>query len=226
MKLFYSAKFLMLSFIVVVALVAIGFWLYLNVQASMHVSARNADIQLSRSLPTKINVGNYLEAQSIGVLDTQINLNQNIDLPLKGKYLADLKFSVDVPVSVAVDYQTEVVIDEVMPLSATTDLVYQSKLLPKFPLNLDIPIKLKVPFHLKQSYDVPIRIAFEGLVYLEFDERINLYVVHQLTPKLNVNDPMTMRKIATFNATMYNSERDSKADLDMNITLPIKNIHP
>lgn len=84
MKLFYSAKFLMLSFIVVVALVAIGFWLYLNVQASMHVSARNADIQLSRSLPTKINVGNYLEAQSIGVLDTQINLNQNIDLPLKG----------------------------------------------------------------------------------------------------------------------------------------------
>lgn len=145
---------------------------------------------------------------------------------MKGKYLADLKFSVEVPVSVAVDYQTQVLIDEVMPLSATTDLVYQSKLLPKFPLNIDIPIKLKVPFHLKQSYDIPIRIDFQGPVYLEFDERVNLYVVHQFTPKLNLNDPMTMRKIATFNATMYNIERDSKADLEMNMTLPIKNIHP
>lgn len=226
MRLFYSAKFLIFSFILIVVLVATGFWLYLNVQASMHVSARNADIQLSHSLPTQINVGNYLQAQSIGVLDTQINLNQNVDLPLKGKYQADLKFSVEVPISVAVDHKTQVLIDEVMPLSATTDLVYQSKLLPKFPLNIDIPIKLKVPFHLKQRYDIPIRIDFEGSVYLEFDERLNLYVVHQLRPKLNVNDPMTMRKIATFNATMYNIERDSKANLDMNITLPIKNIHP
>lgn len=226
MKLFYSAKYLILSFILIVVLVAIGFWLYLNVQVSMHVSARNADIQLSHSLPTKINVGNYLEVQSIGILDTQINLNQNVDLPLKGKYLADLKFSVEVPVSVAVDYKTQVLIDEVMPLSATTDLVYQSKLLPKFPLNIDIPIHLKVPFHLKQSYDIPIRIDFDGRVYLEFDERMQLYVIHQFIPKLNLNDPMTMRKISTFNATMYNIERDSKANLDMNMILPIKNIHP
>ncbi len=226
MKIFYSVQYLIFSFILVVALVAIGFWLYLNVQASMHVSAQNADIQLSQSLPTKINVGNYLQAQSIGVLDTKINLNQNVNLPLKGKYLADLKFSVEVPVSVAVDYKTQVLIDEVMPLSATTDLVYQSKLLPKFPLNIDIPIKLKVPFHLKQSYDVPIRIDFDGPVYLEFDERVNLYVVHQFNPRLNLNDPMTMRKISTFNATMYNTQRDSKANLNMNMSLPIKNIHP
>ncbi len=34
---------------------------------------------------------------------------------------------------------------------------------------------------------------------------------------------MTMRKIATFNATMYNAERNTKANLDMNMDLPIKN---
>jgi hypothetical protein len=37
---------------------------------------------------------------------------------------------------------------------------------------------------------------------------------------------MTMRKIATFNATMYNAERNTKANLDMNMDLPIKNVHP
>jgi len=67
---------------------------------------------------------------------------------------------------------------------------------------------------------------FNGNVYFEFDEVINLYVKHQFKPILNINDPMTMKKIATFNATMYNTQRQSLADLDMNINLPVRNIHP
>lgn len=226
MKIFHSLKWMAIFFCITVIFIAIGFWLYLNVQASMRVSARNADIQLSDSLPTKIDVGNYLEAQSVGVLDTKIDVNHHIALPLQGKYLAQLSFGVEVPVEVEVDYQTDIVIDQVMPLSTTTDLVYKNKFLPQFPLNLDIPIRLKVPFHLKQRYRVPIKINFDGDVYLGFDEKVKLHVQHQFAPRLNVNDPMTMRKIATFNATMYNTERNSKANLDMKMTLPVKNIHP
>lgn len=192
----------------------------------MQVSASEAQIQLSDSLPTKIQMGNYLETQSVGTLDTQLKIDQKINLPLTGKYLANLEFEVEVPVSVSVDYQTEVLIDENMPLETTTDLIYQNKLLPKFPLTLDIPIKLAVPFHLKQDYQIPIKIMFNGLVYFEFNEQVRLYVLHQFAPQLNLNDPMTMRKIASFNATMYNTERSTTANLEMNMTLPVKNIHP
>jgi hypothetical protein len=145
---------------------------------------------------------------------------------LTGKYLANLEFEVEVPVSVSIDYQTEVLIDQNMPLETTTDLISQNKLLPKFPLTLDIPIKLAVPFHLKQDYQIPIKIMFNGLVYFEFNEQVRLYVLHQFAPQLNLNDPMTMRKIASFNATMYNTERSTTANLEMNMTLPVKNIHP
>ena len=226
MWIFQSAKRLVLSFVCVVILVGALFWLYLNIQASMQVSASEAQIQLSDSLPTKIQVGNYLETQSVGTLDTQLKIDQKINLPLTGKYLANLEFGVEVPVSVSVDYQTEVLIDENMPLETTTDLIYQNKLLPKLPLALDIPIKLAVPFHLKQDYQVPIKIMFNGLVYFEFNEQVRLYVLHQFAPQLNLNDPMTMRKIASFNATMYNTERSTTANLEMNMTLPVKNIHP
>ena len=226
MWIFQSAKRLILSFVCVVILVGALFWLYLNIQASMQVSASEAQIQLSDSLPTKIQVGNYLETQSVGTLDTQLKIDQKINLPLTGKYLANLEFEVEVPVSVSVDYQTEVLIDQNMPLETTTDLIYQNKLLPKFPLTLDIPIKLAVPFHLKQDYQIPIKIMFNGLVYLEFDEQVPLDVLHQFAPQLNLNDPMTMRKIASFNATMYNTERSTTANLEMNMTLPVKNIHP
>ena len=226
MWIFQSAKRLVLSLVCVVILVGALFWLYLNIQASMQVSASEAQIQLSDSLPTKIQVGNYLETQSVGTLDTQLKIDQKINLPLTGKYLANLEFEVEVPVSVSVDYQTEVLIDENMPLETTTDLIYQNKLLPKFPLALDIPIKLAVPFHLKQDYQVPIKIMFNGLVYFEFDEQVRLHVLHQFAPQLNLNYPMTMRKIASFNATMYNTERSTTANLEMNMTLPVKNIHP
>ncbi len=226
MWIFQSAKRLVLSFVCVVILVGALFWLYLNIQASMQVSASEAQIQLSDSLPTKIQVGNYLETQSVGTLDTQLKIDQKINLPLTGKYLANLEFEVEVPVSVSVDYQTEVLIDQNMPLETNTDLIYQNKLLPKFPLTLDIPIKLAVPFHLKQDYQIPIKIMFNGLVYFEFNEQVRLYVLHQFAPQLNLNDPMTMRKIASFNATMYNTERSTTANLEMNMTLPVKNIHP
>ena len=226
MWIFQSAKRLVLSLVCVVILVGALFWLYLNIQASMQVSASKAQIQLSDSLPTKIQVSNYLETQSVGTLDTQLKIDQKINLPLIGKYLANLEFEVEVPVSVSVDYQTEVLIDENMPLETTTDLIYQNKLLPKFPLALDIPIKLAVPFHLKQDYQIPIKIMFNGLVYFEFDEQVRLHVLHQFAPQLNLKDPMTMRKIASFNATMYNTERSTTANLEMNMTLPVKDIHP
>jgi len=221
-----SFRNVVFSFIIVVILITVCVWLYLNIQASMQVSAHNAQIELSDSLPTKIHVGNYLETRAQGALNTDLNIERELHLPLKGKYLAGLVFEVTTPIQVDIDYSTDIQIDTVMPLETTTDLVYQNKFLPKFPLKLDIPVKLSVPFQLKKRYDVPIKIMFNGNVYFEFDEVINLYVKHQFKPILNINDPMTMKKIATFNATMYNTQRQSLADLDMNINLPVRNIHP
>ena len=207
-------------------LVAVLFWLYLNVQASLQVSAHNAEIQLSDSLPTQIHVGNYLETQAIGRLDTELNIDRQLNLPLEGRYLADLSFVVETPISVDIDYDTVVKINTVMPLDTSTDLVYQSKLLPKFPIKVDIPVSLEVPFKLKRTYQLPIKIMFSGTVIFEFNEMLNLYVKHKFKPVLNINDPITMKKIAKFNATMYNDKRQSLADLDLQIDLPIKNIHP
>ncbi len=210
----------------VVFAIAVCVWLYLNIQTSMQVSAQKAQIQLSESLPTKIHVGNYLETHAKGALDTTLDVDRELTLPLNGKYLANLSFEVTTPIEVDLDYSTQIQIETLMPLETTTDLVYQNKLLPQFPLKLDIPIKLSVPFNIKRHYQVPIKIIFDGPVYLAFNEMIHLYVKHRLKPTLNINDPMTMRKIATFDATMYNTERQSLADLEMNIDLPIRNIHP
>ncbi|NHC04770.1 hypothetical protein G9F31_13545 [Acinetobacter sp. 187] len=221
-----SWKGIVISFILIVFIIASLFWLYLNVQASMSVTAQNSKIQLPESLPVKIEVGNYLETMSQGKLDTQINLDRKVNIPLKGKYLANLKFNVTVPVKVRVDYKTKIKIDQVMPLETTSALVFPQSYMPKLPLKIDIPIKMDVPFEIHRDYVVPIQIAFNGPVYLDLNERIDLAVKHQLNPTLKINDRITMRKIAAFDATMYNTVQHSKADLKLDMTLPLKNIHP
>lgn len=226
MWIFSSVRHLLISFITVVLLIAALVWVYLNIQASMQISAKNAQIQLSKQLPTKIQVGNYLQAQAKGALDADLKVEQTLNLPLTRKYLADLSFAVTTPIIVDIDYATNIHIETVMPLETNTDLVYQNQLLPKFPLKMDIPIQLDVPFQLKRSYQVPVKILFDGSVYFQFDEAVDVPVNHQFRPVLNINDPITMRKISTFNATMINTERQSIADLNMDIDLPIKNIHP
>lgn len=192
----------------------------------MYVSAQNSSIRLSDELPTKISVGNYLNTHAKGKLDTTIDIDRKIDVPLRGKYLADLQFAVEVPILVDVDYHTMLHVDQIMPLEADTSLIYKSKLLPKFPLKLDVPIKLAVPFHLKKQYQIPINIMFDGSVYMQFDEQVHLDVKHRFNPSMHMNDDMTMEKIAEFNATMRNIERKTKADINMKMDLSMNQIHP
>lgn len=126
---FGSLKSILISFFLIMILTAILFWFYLNIQASVVVSAHESDIRLPESLETKIHVGNNLQVQSIGKLDTSIDIDRQISVPLKGRYLADLEFEVETPITVSVDYATTLKVDQVMPLETTTDLIYKNKLL-------------------------------------------------------------------------------------------------
>lgn len=122
---FGSLKSILISFFLIMILTAILFWFYLNIQASVVVSAHESDIRLPESLETKIHVGNNLQVQSIGKLDTSIDIDRQISVPLKGRYLADLEFEVETPITVSVDYATTLKVDQVMPLETTTDLIYK-----------------------------------------------------------------------------------------------------
>ncbi|EOT1116729.1 hypothetical protein PU666_001490, partial [Acinetobacter baumannii] len=123
---FGSLKSILISFFLIMILTAILFWFYLNIQASVVVSAHESDIRLPESLETKIHVGNNLQVQSIGKLDTSIDIDRQISVPLKGRYLADLEFEVETPITVSVDYATTLKVDQVMPLETTTDLIYKN----------------------------------------------------------------------------------------------------
>lgn len=113
---FSSLRHQLVLGLIVAALVALLFWLYLNIQASMYVNAQKARLLLPEDLPTHIEVGNYLQAHTQGHLDTEIQLDQQVQLPLEGKYPANLQFVVTTPIDVKVDYKTHIQIDQLMPL--------------------------------------------------------------------------------------------------------------
>lgn len=220
-----SLKSWILSFLVLVGLIAVLFWVYLNIQASLMVSAHKTDIQLPKSLATRIHVNNQVHSHPVGQLNTQLLIDRQMNLPLKGKYLADLKFVVETPITVNVDYSTKIAVNEVMPVETTTDLIYKSRFLPKFPLKLDIPVNLEIPFELKRSYTIPVTIYFDGPVYFEFDEQLHLPIQHKFDLSFPVDDQLQM-SIAPFDATLINSVRETQANLDMKMQIPLSNIRP
>jgi hypothetical protein len=79
--------------------------------------------------------------------------------------LADLKFQVEAPIQVSIDYQPLIHVKPLMPVEITTDFIYQHQLLPQFSLKLNLPIKMDVPFHLKCDYTIPVQIRDDGSVY-------------------------------------------------------------
>ena len=66
MLIFKSLKSLMVGFVILTILIAILFWFYLNIQASLIVSAQQTDIRLPASLATKIQVGEHFRVRSEG----------------------------------------------------------------------------------------------------------------------------------------------------------------
>ena len=221
-----TGRFALLLFVTLTFVIAFLCWLYLNVQASLQVSAHEAKIELSEKLPAQIAIDDYLTTHAKGRVQTELKIDQNMDVPLKGKYLAHLKFQVQVPVEVDVDYETIIRVDQLMPLTATTDLIYQKWYLPKLPLSLNIPVRMDVPFRIQQRYQVPIYIDFDAPVYLDLNEQLKLPIRHQIYADFMINDQIDLQKISPFKATMYHLQRQSKANLDMQMNLPLKQIHP
>ena len=221
-----SFKSLLISFVIMTILIAILFWLYLNIQASLIVSAQQADVHLPQALDAKIQVGHQLQIESQGQLNTVLALDRNLPLALTGQYLANLSFEVETPITVDINYETVLKVDNVVPIETNTDLIYQNKLLPKFPLHLNIPVKLDIPFQLKHRYTVPVKIKFNGPVHFAFDESIDVPVKHQFKPSFYMDDKINMSEISSFDAIMYNSMQQTKANLEMHMVLPLKNVKP
>jgi hypothetical protein len=71
-----------------------------------------------------------------------------------------------------------------------------------------------------------VKIVFDGPVYFAFDESVDLPVKHQFKPSFYMNDAINMSKISSFDAIMYNSVQQTKANLDMQMELPLKNVRP
>ncbi len=59
----------------------------------------------------KIQIGDHLQARSEGKLNTVLDIDHNLILPLKGKYLADLGFEVETSITVNINYETMLKVD-------------------------------------------------------------------------------------------------------------------
>lgn len=214
----------MLLFCILTLMIALVFWAYLNWSVRVRVPSSDMYIELPEQLDTTLKVKNQLKSHVTGALDTQIDIDRKISLPLKGEYPAQLQFVTTVPVKVALDYNAWIHIDDQITIYTTTDMIYQNRFLPKLPVQLDIPLKLKVPFKLHQDFVLPIEIHFDDQVRFDFNEQVNAHIKHRFSPTLKLNDDMTLTSIAETQARLIQPKQNKRSEVSSEFIFPLKDI--
>ncbi|KAF7276648.1 hypothetical protein GWI33_009992 [Rhynchophorus ferrugineus] len=194
--------------------------------AQFTTKTSHVELGLPKSLATSIELKQQINAHSTGRLSTDIAVDHTIHPMLKGKYPAQLAFKTVVPVKVRIQYNTFVLVDDVLSLDSTTDLVYQKKYLPKLPIKLDLPLKLKVPFKLDQEFDLMVAIDFNDHVIFDFNELLNVHVKHHFRPVLDIDDDISLNTVSAVEAQLINRKQDTNAQLKATVDIPLRNISP
>lgn len=155
----------------------LGVLIYLRLVVDLDVSQQRILLRLPDGLRVQADISDPVPVRIDGMVTATVPIDQTLQLPLSGSYVAQVAFNADIPLKTSVTYKGSIPVRAFADLRGSTALVADSRFVPKFelmarvPLNFDLPVTLTVPidtrialayrgplsFTLNQSLAVPIR---------------------------------------------------------------------
>lgn len=155
----------------------LGVLIYLRLVVDLDVSQQRILLRLPDGLRVLADISDPVPVRMDGMVTATVPIDQTFQLPLSGRYVAQVAFNTDIPLKTSVTYKGSIPVRAFADLRGSTALVVDSRFVPKFelmarvPLNFDLPVTLTVPidtrialayrgplsFTLNQSLAVPIR---------------------------------------------------------------------
>jgi hypothetical protein len=158
-----------MSLIVVAAVGGvIGYFIFLRLMLGLTLTDQPTAISLPPSLDVTAEVTNVVDIGLDGFIDARVPFNQQIFVPLRGRYDIDIKLDTQVPVAFEVIYEGVIPVDTTARIQARTNLNFQTikqyrNLLidAELPLKFDLPVKLRVPVNdtIRFKYEGPLPIV-------------------------------------------------------------------
>ena len=159
-----------------------------------------------------------------GVIEAQVPFKQTLDLPLKGRYTAEVEIDAPVPVQFDVVYDGTIPVDTFADITARADFNFQDvKTYRELEFKAKLPMKMALPVKLTAPVDTVIDFKYKGPLIMGLDQTIQADVDTILNTRLTVNQTVSTPVSAAIPLHIYAPHKainilldapDLKVDID------------
>ena len=214
------------AFVLVSLIIAIGVWVFLNITAQLTTGYSKVKLDMPDELSTLTTTHGGQVSQMSGSMNTAIPLDAPVQTALRGRFPVDLKFRTDIPMTIRVDLDTQIPIQQILTVNTTTELIFESNLIPDIPLTMDIPVDFDVPFSIHEDFDVVADVSYDSdKTFYEFDESFSVPVNQTIDPVIAIDDPIRIVSLEPMQAKLYDIERKLPTSMDIEVQIPLKNAY-
>ncbi|WP_420426929.1 hypothetical protein [Algiphilus sp.] len=174
-----------------------SFWLFMHLTFSISLKDQPMAITLPQDFEVTANVERELDILMNGVIYAQVPFQQELTLPLQGRYRSDVVLNADVPVQFDVHYDGVIPVDTVADIEIVTDFNYMgAKTLRNLNIQAKLPMQFSLPVQLTAPVDQTIQLKYEGPLVMNLDQEITTEVDTIINTSLAVNQKVSAPVIA------------------------------
>lgn len=173
-----------------------GYYLLTHLVIGLSLKNQPGSVYFPPEFTAVARVTNNLDIKMDGVITAQVPFKQTLNLPLKGRYKADVEIDAPVPVKFDVVYDGTIPVDTFADITARADFNFQDvKTYRELEIKAKLPMKMALPVKLTAPVDTTIDFKYKGPLVMGLDQTIQAPVDTVLDTRLvvnqNVNTPVT-----------------------------------
>jgi hypothetical protein len=175
-----------------------GFWVFMRLSFGLTVSDQPMAVTLPERFDITAQIAEELDILMEGIITAQVPFQQELTLPLKGRYRSHITMNADVPVQFDVVYDGIIPVDTVADIQIRTDFNYMgAKTLRNLDIRAKLPMQFRLPVQLTAPVDDRIKLRYDGPLVMNLDQTITTEVDTIIDTQLDVHERVSAPVIAS-----------------------------
>lgn len=199
-----------------------GFLIYSKWFLAVKLEQQSAVAQLPHVIRANVAATNTFDVMLQGDMFAQVPFKQELVVPLRGSYTADVQLDAQIPISFTLKYQDTIKVHSFVDIEDNTHLVLPW--LPKFPIKLHVPVDFDLPISLNIPVESVLPFHYSGPMPIELNQDIKAPINTVLNTKLPINRYVTVPLLASFNMDVYPKNSVFLKIQQAQLALPLRNL--
>ena len=176
----------------------LGLWLIERLVLGLRIENIPGAVTLPPQAEGFAEVTDDIDILLQGEIAAEVPLRQTLNLPLQGRYTANVEIDALAPVDFTITYDGTIPVDTIATIEAQADFNFQDvKRYRQLPVVAKLPMKMNLPVSLRVPVQDQVRIRHQGVVAMEIDQTVRAPVDTVIRTRLPVNQeinaPVTAR---------------------------------